>query len=218
MSLNCKSNLQNFCVSRYNRAQYLQKWPLLSADQPEKILTYVHTLLHSLPNKGSKQRMNFLISYRPILHTFSQPQKLMVQTPHYKKNFAETVSYFQLVYIPLGQEFYDCSTTHRISSNKRLASNKRCPLISASPFGIHIEISASNKRRTSKCGAYWNSYYLLLVAKPKCIWNQYANNKTMKILLRFRFLHNIWLYFINISKRKNDKVLIFNIVISLTLK
>ena len=32
---------------------------------------------------------------------------------------------------------------YRISSNKRRASNKRRPLISAAPLGIHIEISAS---------------------------------------------------------------------------
>ena len=32
---------------------------------------------------------------------------------------------------------------YRISSNKRRVSNKRCPLISAAPLGIHIEISAS---------------------------------------------------------------------------
>ena len=31
---------------------------------------------------------------------------------------------------------------YRISSNKRRASNKRRPLISAAPLGIHIEISA----------------------------------------------------------------------------
>ena len=32
---------------------------------------------------------------------------------------------------------------YRISSNKRRASNKRRPLISAEPLGIHTEISAS---------------------------------------------------------------------------
>ena len=32
---------------------------------------------------------------------------------------------------------------YRISSNKRRASNKCRPLISAAPLGIHIEISAS---------------------------------------------------------------------------
>ena len=50
-----------------------------------------------------------------------------------------------------------------ISSNKRQASNKRHPLISAAPLDIQIEISASlsfffrlhsNKRRTSECGAF----------------------------------------------------------------
>ena len=33
--------------------------------------------------------------------------------------------------------------TYRISSNKCCSSNKRRPLISAAPLGIHIEISAS---------------------------------------------------------------------------
>ena len=32
---------------------------------------------------------------------------------------------------------------YHISSNKRQFSNKRCPLISAAPLGIHIEISVS---------------------------------------------------------------------------
>ena len=87
--------------------------------------------------------------------------------------------------------------SYRISSNKR---------------------RASNKRRTPKCSAYWNSYNILLVGKPKCIWNWYANNKTTKIMLKFRFFHYIWFFdsenlcFILILKRKNEKVLIFNIV------
>ena len=32
---------------------------------------------------------------------------------------------------------------YRISSNKRRVSNKRRPLISVAPLGIHIEISTS---------------------------------------------------------------------------
>ena len=59
----------------------------------------------------------------------------------------------------------------------RIFPNKRRPLTSAAPLDIHIEISASvlkvppfNKRRTSKYGAYKNSYYILLKAKQKCIW------------------------------------------------
>ena len=35
-----------------------------------------------------------------------------------------------------------CCWRYRISSNKRLASNKRSPLIRAAPLSIHIEISA----------------------------------------------------------------------------
>ena len=38
---------------------------------------------------------------------------------------------------------------YRISSNKRRASKKRRPLISAVPFGIHIEISASPVKTTA---------------------------------------------------------------------
>ena len=36
---------------------------------------------------------------------------------------------------------------------------------------IQIYRTSSNKRRNSKCGAYENSYYILLKAKPKCTWN-----------------------------------------------
>ena len=63
----------------------------------------------------------------------------------------------------------------------RISLNKRRSLISAALLGTHIEISASlyKKYRTSKCGAYWNSYHILLVAEPKCKWNQNANNKTV---------------------------------------
>ena len=61
---------------------------------------------------------------------------------------------------------------YRIASNKRWASNKHRPLISVAPLG--------------------DSYYILLVAKLKYVWNLYANNKTMKILLVFRFFHYIW--------------------------
>ena len=48
---------------------------------------------------------------------------------------------------------------YHISSNKRRVANKRRLLVSATPLGIHIEISTSkcrpsNKRRTSKCSAY----------------------------------------------------------------
>ena len=50
----------------------------------------------------------------------------------------------------------------------------------------------SNKRSTSKYGVYKNSYYILLETKSKCLWTQYANNNTMKILLISRFFHNIW--------------------------
>ena len=39
--------------------------------------------------------------------------------------------------------YFKISFKYRISSNKSLASNKYCPLISAAPWGIHIEISAS---------------------------------------------------------------------------
>ena len=63
----------------------------------------------------------------------------------------------------------------------------------------------------SKCRACLNSYYILLVAKPKCIQNQYASNKTMKILLIFKFFHYIWFISENLPftytlKEKNDKV------------
>ena len=67
---------------------------------------------------------------------------------------------------------------------------------------IYIYISSnkhhpSNKRATYNCGAYYNSYHISLRAKPRWIWNQYANNKTPTILLIFRFLillifHYIW--------------------------
>ena len=105
-----------------------------------------------------------------------------------------------------------------ISSNKHWALNKCCPVISVAPSGIHIEISASpsDKRCTYKCGASQNSYYILLVAKPKYIWNQYAK-KTMKILLIFRFFQYIQfidsenLCFI-LFQRKNDKISTFNII------
>ena len=46
--------------------------------------------------------------------------------------------------------------------------------------------------------------YILLVAKPKCIWNWYANNKTIQIL----FMLNSHYY----SERQNDKVLAFYII------
>ena len=58
---------------------------------------------------------------------------------------------------------------------------------------------------------------VLLVARPKCVWNQYSYNKTMKKLLIFRFFHYIWfnysenLCFIFILKEK-IKVFAFNIV------
>ena len=64
---------------------------------------------------------------------------------------------------------------YRISSNRDRASNKRL----------------SSNNYTSKCGAYQNSYYTVIVAKPKCIWDQFENNKTVKILLTFRFFHYI---------------------------
>ena len=63
----------------------------------------------------------------------------------------------------------------------------------------------------------YNSYYILLEAKPKCIWTKYTNNKATNILLIFRFFIYIWfigrenLCFILIFKEKNDKVLTFNI-------
>ena len=46
---------------------------------------------------------------------------------------------------PLMENFILCAVIHtyRISSNKRRVSNKRRPQISAAPFGIHIEITAS---------------------------------------------------------------------------
>ena len=47
------------------------------------------------------------------------------------------------------------------------------PMISAAPLGIHIVISASPLINVSKCGAYWNSYYIRLVAKWK---NAYGSN------------------------------------------
>ena len=43
----------------------------------------------------------------------------------------------------LTQNICQALVLYRISSNKRLASNKRYPLISAAPLGIVIEISAS---------------------------------------------------------------------------
>ena len=55
-------------------------------------------------------------------------------------------------------------------------TDKAAPPISAAPI----------------CGAYLNSYHISLLAKSRCIWNYYANNTTMKILLIFRFFHNIW--------------------------
>ena len=70
-----------------------------------------------------------------------------------------------------------CRFVYRISSNKRRASNKRLPLTSAAPLNTAlIRIVA----------------IYLLQAKAKCIWTSYANNKTMKILLIFRFFHCIW--------------------------
>ena len=59
--------------------------------------------------------------------------------------------------------------------------------MSATPWGIHLEKSAPTLISTSpvisaapsKYGAYQNSY-IPQVAKPKCIWNQYANNKKYK--------------------------------------
>ena len=108
---------------------------------------------------------------------------------------------------------------YHISSNKCRTSNKHCPLISAASMGIYSEISASTliKHRSFKCRTYQNSYYILVVAKAKCIYDQYANNKTAKILLTFRFFHHIWyidgenLCFI-FNLEKNGKVLIFNFV------
>ena len=70
-------------------------------------------------------------------------------------------------------------------------------LINAGPQ-ISAETPPSNNRlpfnkcRTSKCRVYYNSHYILLAAKQRCIWNWYAKNKTMKILLIFRFFHYIW--------------------------
>ena len=57
--------------------------------------------------------------------------------------------------------------TYRISSNKRRVSNKR------HTFGYPRwnKRLPSNERCTPKCGAYYNSYHILLVAKPKWIWN-----------------------------------------------
>ena len=56
---------------------------------------------------------------------------------------------------------------YRISSNKGRVSNKRRTL----GYPHWNKRLLSNKRRTSKCGAYQNSYYILLETKPKCIWN-----------------------------------------------
>ena len=58
---------------------------------------------------------------------------------------------------------------YRISSSKRRTSNKR------RTFGCSYwnKRLLSDKRRNSKCGAYENSQYILLVAKPKCIWNSW---------------------------------------------
>ena len=47
----------------------------------------------------------------------------------------------------------------------KICENTVFPLISAGP-----QTSASNKRRTSKYGAYKNCCYILLKAKSRCIW------------------------------------------------
>ena len=94
--------------------------------------------------------------------------------------------------------------SYRISSNKRRASNKRHTF----GYAHRNKRLPSNKRRTSKYDTDQNSYYILLETKPKFIWTQYANNKTMKILLIFRYFHYIWfidsekLCFILILKEK----------------
>ena len=98
---------------------------------------------------------------------------------------------------------------YRISSSKCRSSNKRWPLISAAaPLGFHIEISPpSNKRPPSKCGAYQNSYYILLVAKPKCIW-KYCGYLGFQCI---SFIDSEKLCFLLVLKKKN-KILTSNIL------
>ena len=93
--------------------------------------------------------------------------------------------------------------------NYRIPSNKR---------------RVSDKCRASKYSVYQNSYYILLEAKPKCIWTSYANNKAIKILLIFRFFLYIWfidsenLSFILILKEKMTRFWHLVLFIFQTLK
>ena len=67
-------------------------------------------------------------------------------------------------------KFYASQGAYRISSNKRRASDKLSPLISAVILGIHTEISASLLIKASPLinaaplNVALNSYYILLVA------------------------------------------------------
>ena len=73
-------------------------------------------------------------------------------------------------------------------------------------------------------GAYYNSYHISLVAKPRCIGSWYANNKMMTILLIFRFFHYIWFIdskdfrFILILKEKMRRLWHFMLFISLNFE
>ena len=63
----------------------------------------------------------------------------ILETDYVKEN--KTFKEFLLILMHW-QDFEEAHKTS-ISSNKRRASNKRRPLKSAAPLGIHIEISAS---------------------------------------------------------------------------
>ena len=120
----------------------------------------------------------------PIRNTFTCKFHFWLFFSNFGQRCCSFVTAFSLIIPKFQMEFFLLRAAwpknfqrieYRISFNKHQVSNKCCPLISAAPLGIHIEISAFLSACLLISAAPLNVVlirivnYMLLEAKPECI-------------------------------------------------